>query len=119
MVPPSIGKGCAKTTAARGRPTGRSISTSSGPAGPGSSRTGSANASVPRPVAIGGLGERDDNARKLAGTRDQAQVSCSRERDGSCVRPDLEILLGHPDGDHPIEGAFSCYDERRDVEDPE
>jgi len=45
MVPPSIGSGCAKTTAARGSPSGLSKSTSSVPAGPAISRT-SANASL-------------------------------------------------------------------------
>src|SRR6185436_4019060 len=67
MVPPWVGSGCAKTTTARGGADGASTSTSSRPAGPAISFTGSANSPPGNDVWGVLLDEAPDHGRELVG----------------------------------------------------
>src|SRR5262245_57138736 len=87
IVPPWVGNGCAKTTAARSSRAGCSISTSSGPEGPGISRTVSGTFS--RRV---GRHKSGHERRKFVRTRDHAEVTGAGERFYACMRPDCEIF---------------------------
>src|SRR5688572_19331817 len=114
MVPPCVGSGCAKTTAARGSLTGRSKRHSSVPAGPSISRT-SANASPAVRVALNRLRKAGDEARELLRTRDQAEVSGVLDRDCFGVRPQAAVLARPVNGHDAIELALAGDDQRGDV----
>src|SRR5258705_2190697 len=86
IVPPCVGSGCAKTTAARASPAGCSSSTSSGPAGPAISRRGSGN-------LLFGLGEEPHHERcKFVRPRDHPEMSRALQRLDPCMRPDRGVF---------------------------
>src|SRR5688572_23679105 len=103
IVPPSIGSGCANTTAARGGPAGLSISASSGPTAPGISRRTSAN-TPPRVAGTRVLDhERRHDSRELVRSRDHPEMAGALDGDDASMRQELEIFQRHPDRNHPLE----------------
>src|SRR5688500_4345582 len=92
MVPPSIGSGCAKTTTARASTGGTFSSASSGPEGPGNSRTVSATRS---PSCISRVVRRHEcveNARQLLRTGDDAQVARAAQDLHARMGPQRRVL---------------------------
>src|SRR4029453_16320528 len=108
IVPPCVGSGGAKTTAARGSPAGFSIRTSRGPEGPGISRTVSGTFS--RRV---GRHESGDERRKFVRTRDHAEVTGAGERFDARMRPDREIFARNPRRKDPFQRFLARQNHRR------
>src|SRR5688572_21678242 len=110
MVPPCVGSGCAKTTAARGVPDGASSSTSKGPTGPAISRTTSDNASF-----LLCSGRRRDEGHhdggKVARARDQTQMAGPTDGRMPGVRPEPQVLERQARRNDPIEAILTRDDQ--------
>src|SRR3954469_7259029 len=103
IVPPAVGNGCAKTTAARGGPSGRSSNASSGPRAPGISRTTSANTSPRCDRARNLVHEGHDELCESGWPGNQPEMPGARQRRSAGVRPQVKIFVRDVDWHHTIE----------------
>src|SRR3954471_2376264 len=114
MVPPAVGNGCAKTTAARGGPSGRSSNASSGPRAPGISRTTSANTSPRCDRARNLVHEGHDQLCESGRPGNQPEMAGARQRRSAGVWPQVKIFVWDVDRHDAIElGVAGDHEYRR------